>query len=90
MGKGKRLEELLEIKGVEDLVIEVIKLRTERDSYKEKYNNLVKALMSNTVIDSFYKERLRVKDEEFNYILKYMLPEEFNKRISELKEVADE
>lgn len=85
---GEKKDNILEeIKGVNDLVKEVSRLRSERDLIKNKYDNLVKSIFNLTRIDKYYKNLLTIKDDtEFNYLLKYMLPDEYKLRFDELKE----
>lgn len=78
-------DEILKVDGVSDIVMEVAKLRTERDYYKEKYESLLHFTIKNTRLG--FRANLTVEDsDDFNYMLKFLAPEEYNERLKTLKE----
>lgn len=77
-------DNILKVDGVSDILMEVSKLRAERDLYKEKYNNLLHFTIKNTRIGF---RGLAIEDsDEFNFMLKFLAPEEYRERYKVLRQ----
>lgn len=79
------INNVLKVDGVSDILMEVAKLRAERDLYKEKYESLRDCTLSNTEL-SWGDDGLRLKNsEELNYMLKFLAPVEHEERLKTLR-----
>lgn len=79
------INNVLKVDGVSDILMEVAKLRAERDLYKEKYESLRDCTLSNTEL-SWGDNGLRLKNsEELNYMLKFLAPAEYEERLRRLR-----
>lgn len=77
-------DDILKVDGVSDIVMLVAELRTERDYYKEKYESLLYSTIGNTRLG--FRANLTVEDsDEFNFMLKFLAPVEYEERLEILK-----
>lgn len=80
-------DNILKVDGVSDILMIVAELRAERDFYLEKYESLRDCTLANTELGWGDKE-LRLKDGgEFNYMLKFLTPVEYEKRLKKLRDI---
>ena len=78
-------DNILQVDGVSDILMEVAKLRSERDFYKEKYESLRDCTLANTGL-GWGDDELRVNDGgEFNFMLKFLTPVEYEERLRKLR-----
>lgn len=84
------INNVLKVDGVSDILMEVAKLRAERDLYKEKYESLRDCTLGNTEL-SWGMNGLRPKNnEEFDYMLKFLAPVEYEERLEILQKAEAE
>ena len=84
---GKTKDNILKVDGVADIVMEITKLRTERDFYKEKVDGIISNIANNTELN-YDKSALRVADsEKIIFILQFLAPQEYANRLKKLLEL---
>ena len=80
-------ENILNVDGVAEIVLELSKLTSERDQYKEKLDGIISTLVNNTELN-YDKTALRVADyEKFIFLLQFLAPQEYANRLKQLQEL---
>lgn len=80
-------ENILNVDGVAEIVLELSKQTSERDQYKEKLDVIISTLVNNTELN-YDKTALRVADyEKIIFLLQFLTPQEYANRLKQLQEL---
>ena len=78
-------DNILKVDGVADIVMEVAKIRAERDVTQDYFTATMERLLENTEL-SYDKKSLRVKNnDEFNFLIKFLIPNDYQRRVEILQ-----